>query len=128
MSDHHLGSSAFPPTLEPTSNDKSLATIIHILAIFGSILIPAVIWLVKKDESRFIDEHGRAALDFQLSIIIYSIAVAILSFITCGVGAFLYIPLALFDIVGCIIVALAASDGKAPNYPLSLNLLMKSAR
>ena len=44
---------------------------------FGTILGLLVIWLLKREESPFIDTHGKEALNFQISVIIYGIISAI---------------------------------------------------
>jgi uncharacterized protein len=48
---------------------------------FGNILVPLIIWLVKKDEMRRVDEHGKAALNFQISFTIYAVLAGI-AFVT----------------------------------------------
>src|SRR5262249_28231026 len=50
------------------ADQASLAMILHLSAIFTGMLVPLIIWLTKKDESRFVDFHGRQCLNFQLSI------------------------------------------------------------
>ena len=52
-----------------------MAMLIHLLAIFTGFIGPLIIWLIKKDQSRFIDAHGRAALNFIFTIIIAQFAV-----------------------------------------------------
>jgi uncharacterized Tic20 family protein len=96
-------------------------------------------WLVKKDESAFVDRHGRAAIDFFLSLLIYGlIAGAILGVVavaTLGLGILLLIPLLI--VVGIaavvalvvlpILAALKAQKGEEVRYPLSIRFLSKQA-
>ena len=77
-------------------NDKNYSSITHLSGFagwffpFGNILAPLVLWSVKKNESSFIDEHGKAAVNFQLSIMLYVFLLAILcipiAIFTLGIG------------------------------------------
>ena len=59
---------------------------------FGNVLAPLVVWLAKKDESRFVDENGVRALNFQLTWSIILLATALSVLVAVGVVLF---PLAL---------------------------------
>src|SRR4051794_36799845 len=56
-------------------------------------VIPALImWLIKRDRSPYIDDHGREAINFQLSLVLYALVVVpIAAIITCGIGAVLWL-------------------------------------
>jgi uncharacterized Tic20 family protein len=62
-----------------TSNEKNTATLIHLSALaqyivpFGNYIFPTMIWSAKKNESEFVDYNGKQVLNFQLSILIYTI-------------------------------------------------------
>jgi uncharacterized Tic20 family protein len=68
-----------------TTNDKNIATILHLSALtqyiipFGSYIFPIVIWSSKKGESEFIDYNGKQVLNFQLSIFIYSVVLFLIA-------------------------------------------------
>lgn len=73
-----------------TSNEKNTATLLQLsllsqyLIPFGNFIFPLLIWSSKKNESKFVDTHGKQALNFQLSILLYTVifmAVAIPTFI-----------------------------------------------
>ena len=77
MSDQLDGKSEVPPVIkdatpvsEVTSDDKLWALLAHlsyfVLGVFG----PLIIWLVKKDESTFVEDQAKEALNFQLSVLI----------------------------------------------------------
>ncbi len=61
-----------------TSNEKSTATLIHLSSLcqyiipFSGIILPLIIWSSKKNDSTFIDHNGKQAVNFQLSIFLYS--------------------------------------------------------
>lgn len=86
-----------------------------------NVLGPAVVWWVKRDDSAFIEYHAREAMNFQISIWLYSAAVSLLLFVL--IGWLLVLPLLVFDVVVVIIAALRASRGELYRYPLSLRLV-----
>jgi len=120
-----------PDAIESTSDERNLAMLMHISAPFFGFWGPLIIWLVKKDTSPFIDQHGREALNFQISIFLYSLPLfcvgGVLTLVTMGFGGLLFIPLGLilfgFILVGCVISARQASSGEVCCYPLTVRLL-----
>ena len=52
--------SAIPGMILPTDEEKTMAMLCHLLALFTSFIGPLIIWLIRKDKSRFVDAHGRA--------------------------------------------------------------------
>lgn len=74
-----------------TKNDKTLAALTHLSTLsqyfipFGNFIFPIIIWSSKKDKSEFIDYNGKQVINFQLSLLLYSIVfilVAIPTFAT----------------------------------------------
>ncbi|MBN1806973.1 MAG: DUF4870 domain-containing protein [Sedimentisphaerales bacterium] len=90
----------------------------------GNIVAPLVIWQIKKEDNPFIDEQGREAVNFQISISIYFI-LSILLCIIC-VGAFLVAATILFFFVFSLIAAVKANNGCHYRYPLTIRFI-KSA-
>ncbi len=87
---------------------------------FGNILVPAVIWLTKRDSHPFIDENGRESLNFQVTMLIYFVIAAILCLVFVG---FLLLPvLFLGGIIFSIVAAIRASDGVPYRYPFTIRL------
>lgn len=86
------------------------------IPIFGGAIGALIIWQVKKDEFPFVDEQGKEALNFQISILIY-VSVAALT-LCVGIGALLVPAVMIFDIVFVIIAAIKANDGFHYRYPL----------
>jgi len=114
-----------------TSDEKTMGMLIHLLAILTGFLGVIILWLVKKDESKFIDFHGRESLNFMVSMFLYSLALSIVTLVigglTLGIGMILMIPLILILGIGslvCEIMAcVAASRGEHYRYPLTLRLI-----
>ncbi|HPW97525.1 MAG TPA: DUF4870 domain-containing protein [Flavobacterium sp.] len=61
-----------------STNDRNTATFIHLSTLsqyiipFGNYIIPIIIWSSKKNESQFIDVNGKNAINFQLSMFLYT--------------------------------------------------------
>ena len=88
---------------------------------FGNILGPLVIWLIKKDEIPQLNAHGKAALNFQISITIYFIACIPLVLIV--IGIFGMIALGILNVIFIIIATVKAADGEVYDYPLSIKFI-----
>jgi len=88
---------------------------------FGNIIAPLVIWLVKKEESELVNDQGKEALNFQISMTIYIIASIILIFLVIGIP--LLIILGIFSLIVVIIAAIKANEGEKYRYPLTIRFL-----
>ena len=88
---------------------------------FGNIVGPLLVWLLKREESPFIDAHGKEALNFQLSATIYAIISALLIVII--VGIFLLVALVAFVVIVTIMAAVRASNGQYHRYPLTIRFI-----
>lgn len=89
---------------------------------FGWVLGPLIVWLIKKDEMPFVDEQGKEAVNFGLSVTIYG-AVGTALICLFFVGIVLLGALSVFQIVFCVIGAVKANDGEAFRYPLTIRFL-----
>jgi len=109
------------------AQEKSWGMGAHLIALagliipFGNILGPLILWLIKKDESPFVDDQGKESLNFQISISICCLVSAILIVIV--IGIFLLIALGILDIVFVIIASIKANSGEKYRYPLTLRLV-----
>ena len=98
-----------------------LSTFAGYLVPFGNILGPLVVWLVKKDEYAFVDDQGKEALNFQISITIYSVVSGIL--ILALIGIPLLIAVIIFSVVMTVIAAIKANGGEYYRYPLTIRFV-----
>ena len=98
-----------------------IAAFSTITPIFGGAIGALIIWQIKKDDFPFVDEQGKEALNFQISILIYAL-VAALS-ICAGVGVLLVPAVIIFDIVFVIIAAIKANNGFHYRYPLTIRFI-----
>lgn len=86
-----------------------------LMPVIGGVIGTLIVWQVKKDDDPFIDQHGRRAFNFQLSMLIYCLALCITV-----IGVFLAPVVGILDVVFTIIAAIRASDGKDYQYPLTI--------
>ena len=101
--------------------EKTFAMLAHLLAIFTGFIGPLIIWLIKKDESAYVDRHGKEALNFQISIAIYSIISAILTFIV--IGVILLIAVGVINLIFVITATVKANNGEEYRYPLCIRFI-----
>lgn len=112
---------------ELTQEEKTFGMLAHLTALsgfiipFGSILGPLIIWLIKKDQSAWVDQQGKEALNFNISIAIYAIVASILIFIV--IGIFLAIAVGIFWLVMVIIATVKVNNLEDFQYPLSIRLI-----
>ena len=144
-----------PPPTQESPRERVWATFCHLAALtpllgipLGLILGPLVVWLIKKDESLFVNRHGKAALNFQISMILYAALVVGLAFVCLAAvynadpGRFdggarivglshlpapvvmplrlVLVLLALYDLVCTIVGAVRANKGREYRYPLAI--------
>jgi hypothetical protein len=104
-----------------------LSLLAHIVLSIIAIAIPIVMWAVKKNESPFLDDHGREAINFQISLLIWSIIFTVLAIplaiITCGVGVIVAFVPYIVGIIGMIQASVAANRGEFYRYPMTFRFL-----
>ncbi|WP_267907589.1 DUF4870 domain-containing protein [Actinotalea solisilvae] len=111
--------------LQPPLSDaeqRQWAMFAHIGGIILSFIAPLVIWLMYKERGRFVEEQAKEALNFQITLIIASIAVAIISVITLGIGSILYVAF-IVALVFMIMAAVAVNKGEAYRYPVNIRFI-----
>ncbi len=113
------------PPQEITKEARMWAMWCHLLGLFTCFIGPLIIWLIKKDENAFIDNQGKEALNFQITVAI-AFAVAfiltpVLVFICIG---FALVPAVLIaDLVFCIVASVKSNNGEAYRYPVSVRFI-----
>ena len=115
------------PALSP-NDEKLWATLVHIGGIFFSFLPALIGYLILKDKGPFVRAHTATALNFQISIAIYGVALWILGtvllFVVIGV-VFYFALIALWavNIIFSIMAAVKANQGLPYTYPLSIKFV-----
>lgn len=108
--------------------DKQLLVLTHLSQLLdfvtgiGGFIVPLVLWLTKRDEVFGMDHHGKAILNFRISMFIYLI-ICIPLILLLGLGILGIIAIAFGYLIFPIINAVKASNNEAPNYPLSITFI-----
>lgn len=113
---------------EENKSAVTWATFCHLSALslyigipFGNLIVPFVLWLIKKHESPFVDKQGKESLNFQISMTIYGIIAGLLCYIFIG---FILLPLLIIaDIVLIIIATVKTSKGEGYRYPFTIRVI-----
>ncbi len=101
--------------------DSQLLVITHLSQLltyitgFGGLIVPLILWVTQKDKVEAMDEHGKAIINFQLSIILYAI-ISIPAILLLGLGILMLIIIGIAGFVFPIINAVKASKGEPPSY------------
>lgn len=104
-----------------SNDDKNIAVISHLGGTVFSVFPSLIIWWLKRDDSAFISEQAREALNFQITVLIVSFISSVLVVILVGFLLLGFIWLA--NVIFCLIAAVAASKGEHYQYPFSLRLI-----
>lgn len=88
---------------------------------FANLVVPIIIWMMKRDQDPFVDEQGREAINFQITLLIYGIIAGILILVVIGI---VLLPIVyIFGLVFVIIAAIRANEGTRFRYPLTIRLV-----
>ncbi|MDN5924561.1 MAG: DUF4870 domain-containing protein [Xanthomonadales bacterium] len=94
---------------------------------WGVFVGPLIIWLVKKDTMPFVDDQGKEALNFNITVAIAFVALGLFAIMTFGIGLIIAIPawviIGIYWLVFTIIAAIKSNEGVAYRYPLTLRLI-----
>lgn len=106
------------PSYQPTSDERTMSILAHVLTIFFWIFGPLVIYLIKKDESKWVAEQAKESLNFQItwSIIIFVMIISL-------IGLLLVWIVAPIMLVLVIIATIKASENKMYRYPLTWRII-----
>jgi hypothetical protein len=105
----------------PSQDEKTMAMLSHLLTLVVGFIAPLAIFLIKKDESKFVSDHAKESLNFQISLFIYSMISLVLIIVFIGVA--MLIGLAIAALVLVIIATIKASQGEVYRYPLTIRLI-----
>lgn len=107
------------PSPVASQDDKTLGIVMHVLCLIGFPIIgPLIVWLMKKDQSHYLDRQGRELLNFQISYLIYAFVSGLLCLFLIGIP--LLFAVAIASIVLTIIGIVKAADGTVYRFPLSI--------
>ena len=119
------GTAYYGPVSSPEERNWSmllhLSAFAGLLAPFGSIVAPLIVWLIFRARSDTVDYHGKRALNFQISMTIWIVLAILFSFVLIGIP--FLIGLSIVAIVWTIVAAVRASRGDPPGYILAIPFL-----
>lgn len=110
-----------------TQDEKLWGMLCHLTAFagylipFGNIIGPLIMWLLKKDQSDYVNRQGKSSLNFEISLTIYVFVSILLIFIVIGIP--ILIALVIFQIVAVIIASIRAFDGQFFKYPMTIEFV-----
>ncbi|MDP4105401.1 MAG: DUF4870 domain-containing protein [Bacillota bacterium] len=105
----------------PKNEERSLAAAIYVISFFAPVLGPLIIWLSKREESSFIDYHGKEYFNFMISYFVYTVISGILTLILIGfIGLWL---IGILIIVFTIVAAIKAYEGSEYRIPWIFRLI-----
>ncbi len=111
-----------------SNDEKQWAMLCHLAALsgfigvpYGNVIGPLIVWLWKRNDSQYIDRHGKESLNFHLAMAIYLTISVILCFFIIG---FLVLPVVyLMGLICTIQGAIKASNGEHYLYPFSIQFI-----
>jgi len=111
----------------PSTEERQWGMFAHLSALvgfvipFGTLIGPLIIWQIKKNEMPYVDEQGKEALNFQITVAI--------AFAVCMLLAFVLIGFLLMPIVGIgalvltVIAGIKANEGNGYRYPICWRII-----
>ncbi len=116
--DRGKGTATTPTALEANLDTRKWGMICHlggfaglIIPLIGGVLCTLILWQWKKQELPFVDEQGKQAVNFQITMLAYLLIAALIS-----AGA-LVLPVGIVNIVFMVIAAMKANAGEHYKYP-----------
>ena len=102
----------------PTSDEKTMALLSHVLCLAVGFLAPLIIYLMKKDESKYVAAHAKESLNFQITMFIVYFVLAISI-----IGLFLIWIFVGIAFIFVIIATIKASENKLYKYPVNFRII-----
>jgi uncharacterized protein len=111
----------------PTQDERTWGMLAHLLAFafficpLGNVIGPLIVWLVKRDNMPFVDDQGKEALNFNISVVLAAVVCGALVFVL--IGILLGVALFIFWLSMTIIAGIKAGEGVRYRYPFTLRLV-----
>lgn len=87
----------------------------------GNLVIPLILWLIKREDSSFINDQGKECLNFQITMTLAGAVCFALMFVC--IGIFLLFALGIYVLILSIIAGVKSNEGVLYRYPLTLRLI-----
>ncbi|PKM03176.1 MAG: DUF4870 domain-containing protein [Gammaproteobacteria bacterium HGW-Gammaproteobacteria-6] len=93
----------------------------------GFVLGPLIVWLIKRDEMPFVNDQGKEALNFNITVFIVVAVLWLFALVTLGIGLLIVVPLwiviGLVWLIVTVVAAIKANEGEYYRYPFALRLI-----
>ncbi len=109
------------PQTETSRDARNMAMLCHLLGVVG-FFAPLLIWLIERDKHRFVDEHGRQAMNYQISLLIYGVVCWLLCLVSVKFVVLLWL-LTVIHLVLIVVGTVQASQGRLWRYPIAVPFL-----
>jgi len=115
------------PIYYTNNEERTMSMLCHLSALamfvipFGSILGPLIVWLMKKDQYPEVDRQGKDAINFHLSMLIYTLVAVFLILVL--IGIMLLVVIGAFTLIMIIIASIKSNNGERFEYPLSIKFI-----
>lgn len=100
------------PAGGPPQRDRNAAMMCHIGGFFTWFLAPFLIWKTQENPSRFLADHAKESLNFQIAVTIYY-------FVLCP----LFPIILIYEIWVIVLACMAASRGETYRIPLNIRFI-----
>lgn len=138
MSDPYATPPPSPSASGMPAEHRQWAMFAHLSALIGGLLTspaggwgcfigPLAIWLIKKETMPFVDDQAKEALNFNITVAIIALVMAVVTFMTLGLGILFTGPIMLVVgiawLVFTIIAAIRSNEGQAYRYPVAIRFI-----
>ena len=112
-----------------TEREKNLAMLCHLgafggfLVPFGNIIGPLIFWMTGKGDSDFVNEHGKASLNFQLSVTLFFVISVVLILVIGPLAVAMIAGAVLYAVVMIIVNSVKAHNGEEGGYSITIQFL-----
>jgi uncharacterized Tic20 family protein len=118
---HTTQAGAADQRVRNTAAAAHLSTFAGLVLPFGSVIGPLAVWLTRRDRDPFIDDAGREALNFGISIAVYGLVMLVAALMLVG------IPFLIVGVVAWVVLAslaaVKANQGQSYRYPLTMRFV-----
>lgn len=111
-----------------SQQEKTFAILSHVFGLggfifpFGNVIGTLIWWSVKKDQSEAVNDQGKEALNFQITVGLAYLACLPLVWLF-GLGAILMVGVAIANVIFIVLAIIAVSNEERYRYPFSLKLV-----
>lgn len=99
-----------------------LSQLLDFVTGIGGLLVPLLIWIFKKDDIVGMDTHGRAIINFRLTMLLY-LLISVPMVLFFGLGLLGFVVVGIFYVIFPILNAIKASNDESPQYPFTINFI-----